>query len=452
MNRAVENYPCGDHLFYQRRKTLPIIDHAEGVYLWDTEGRKYLDGSSGAVVTNLGYAHKRILNLISKQIQKVSFAYRTHFESLPALELASKLVEISAAHLNKVFYVSGGSEAMESALKLCRQYYWARGEGSKHLFISRSPSYHGSTMGALGITAYSPLENPFRPLLQSSPKIPAPSCYRCHYELSRPSCGLACARELEQTIKILGAENVAAFVVEPIGGASTGALVPPDGYFQIIEEICRKHRIMLILDEVMTGFGRTGKLFAYEHWNLEADIVALSKGMGAGYYPLGAIMTRDEITDTVLDQGGFMHGHTYAGNPMACAVGLEIIRTIEDENLVEHAACMGEILYSALQELARRYPIIGEVRGLGLLQAIELVKNPQTREPFEPKLEAHNVLTDHAAEEGLIVYPRRPMNGLSGDHVLIAPPLIIKTQEIDELLVKLEAALEKTVQTLEQTP
>lgn len=437
-----------NHLFYQNRKNLPIIDRAEGIYIWDTSGKKYLDGCSGAVVTNLGYGNRRIEAAISRQAQKTFFAYRTQFESEPAINLAKKLVDHSFPHLNKVFYVSGGSEAMEAAVKLCRQYYYAKGEGSRHLFISRTPSYHGSTLGVLGLTAYSPLENPFRPITKKQPKIPAPNCYRCPYNLSQPNCGLPCAHELERAILLLGAENVAAFVVEPIGGASTGALVPPDNYFDIVQKICKKYGVMLIFDEVMTGFGRTGQFFAYEHWNVEADIVGLSKGMGAGYYPLGAIMARQEITDLVLDSGGFQHGHTYAGNPMGCAIGLEAIKIIEDELLVENAALMGEKLKAGLKELAQNYPIIGEVRGLGLLLAIELVRDPDSKAPYPPEMQAHNLLTEEAAQVGLVVYPRRPINGLSGDHVLVAPPLIISTEQVAQLLEYLDKALRRTTEKL----
>jgi len=435
-------------LFYQNRKVMPIVDRAEGIYLWDTSGKRYLDGCSGAVVANLGYGNRRIEQAIGKQAKKTFFAYRTQFESEPALKLAEKLVEVSMSHLSKVFYVSGGSEAMEAAIKLCRQYFYAKGEGSRHLFISRTPSYHGSTLGVLGLTAYSPLENPFRPITKAHPKIPAPYCYRCRYGLSQPSCGLACAWELERVIQEQGPENVAAFVVEPIGGASTGALVPPEEYFSIIQKICKKYGVMLILDEVMTGFGRTGKFFAYEHWGVEADIVGLSKGMGAGYYPLGAIITRREITDVVLDSGGFQHGHTYAGNPMGCAIGLEAMKIIEDENLVDRSVRMGAKLKTGLEFLAANHAIIGEVRGRGLLLALELVQDRDSRQPFPPEKEAHNLLTDEAAAEGLVIYPRRPINGLNGDHVLVAPPLIITEEQVAELLLRLDKALGRATQRL----
>ena len=251
------------------------MHHAEGIRIWDTTGKEYIDGSSGAIVCNIGYGDKRIKKAVIKQAESSFFAYRLHFENEPALQLAEKLVAHTAPHLNRVFYVSGGSEAVETAMKLCRQHFYSIGEGSRHIFISRRPSYHGCTLGALALTSYAPLEIPFKPLIKSYPKIPAPYCYRCELQAVYPECDLQCAWELEKTIREQGPENIAAFIAEPIGGASTGALVPPDGYFDVIQKICRKYGIMLILDEVMTGFGRTGKLFGYEHWEINADIICL---------------------------------------------------------------------------------------------------------------------------------------------------------------------------------
>jgi adenosylmethionine-8-amino-7-oxononanoate aminotransferase len=335
-------------------------------------------------------------------------------------------------------------------MKLCRQYFYNRKEGSRHLFISRSPAYHGCTLGALALTSYAPLEAPFRPLLKAYPKIPAPYCYRCAYNLTYPDCRLECARALEKTILEQGPGNVAAFIAEPIGGASTGALVPPDDYFAIIQETCRRYGIMLILDEVMTGFGRTGRMFGYEHWNVEADIIALSKGMAAGYSPLGAIMARQSVVETVLDGGGFMHGYTYAGNPLACAVGREVVNIIIKEDLCNHASKTGGILKAGLDSLAEKNPIIGQVRGKGLLWALELVEDRITRQPFAAPLQVAQLLTDLAFKEGLIIYPRRSLNGLAGDHVLVAPPLIITTDEVSEVLRRLERAMDLLMDELDK--
>jgi adenosylmethionine-8-amino-7-oxononanoate aminotransferase len=441
----MQNQP-EEYLFYMTRKKLPLIQSAEGIYMYDHTGKQYIDGCSGAIVCNIGYGNPRVAAAVAKQAQETFFAYRLHFENRPGLELAQKLVSRSAPHLNRVFYVSGGSEAVETAMKLCRQYYFNLGQGSRSVFISRSPSYHGCTLGALALTTYAPLEIPFRPLIKSYPKIPAPYCYRCALNLTYPACDLACARHLETVIREQGPQNVAAFIAEPIGGASTGALVPPEEYFGIIQEICRRYDIMLILDEVMTAFGRTGKLFGYEHWQVEADIIALSKGMAAGYFPLGAVMARDTIVKEVVDRSGFAHGFTYAGNPMACAVGLEVFKIITEEKLPDNAAETGRVLKAGLEDLAGRHPLIGQVRGRGLLLAIELVKDARTREPFPAELNAGQLLTDIAYEEGLIIYPRRPIQGLAGDHVLVAPALILTLAQVDEIITRLERALKRLEQ------
>ncbi len=441
----MQNQP-EEYLFYMTRKKLPLIQSADGIYMYDHTGKQYIDGCSGAIVCNIGYGNPRVAAAVAKQAQSTFFAYRLHFENKPALELAQKLVSQSAPHLNRVFYVSGGSEAVETAMKLCRQYYFNLGQGSRSVFISRSPSYHGCTLGALALTTYAPLEIPFRPLIKSYPKIPAPYCYRCAFNLTYPACDLACARHLETVICEQGPQNVAAFIAEPIGGASTGALVPPEEYFGIIQEICRRYDIMLILDEVMTGFGRTGKLFGYEHWQVEADIIALSKGMAAGYFPLGAVIARDTIVKEVVDRSGFAHGFTYAGNPMACAVGLEVFKIITEEKLSDNAAETGRVLKAGLEDLAGRHSLIGQVRGRGLLLAIELVKDGQTREPFPAELNVGQRLTDIAYEEGLIIYPRRPIQGLAGDHVLVAPALILTLAQVDEILTRLERALKRLEQ------
>ncbi|HKK91438.1 MAG TPA: aspartate aminotransferase family protein [Desulfobacteraceae bacterium] len=428
-------------LFYQTRKELPVIKKAEGIYMWDHNGREYIDGCSGAVISNIGYGSKRIQETIASQAQETFFAYRIHFENQPALNLAEKLAKASAPHLNRVFFVSGGSEAVESAMKICRQYFFNTGQGGRHLFISRRPSYHGCTLGALGITSYAPLEAPFKAIVNTHPKIPAPFCYRCAYDMTYPACNLKCAHALEQCILDNGPDNVAAFVAEPIGGASTGAVVPPEDYFSVIEGICRKYGIMLILDEVMTGFGRTGALFGYEHWQTKADIVALSKGMAAGYFPLGAAVTTEKIVNSILDSGGFAHGHTYAGNPMACAVGEEVLDIILENRLPENAAATGSHLKKGLEALKDTHEIIGDVRGRGLLLAIELVKNRETREPFRADGNANLALADAAFEKGLIIYPRKPLNGLAGDHLLVAPPLITTKAQADVILDRLDQAL-----------
>ena len=428
------------YLYYQTSMSNPFVVKSEGAYLWDHSGRQYLDGSSGAVICNIGHGDPRVLEAINEQAKQTFFCYRTQFENEAAHRLAKKLVDLSAPHLNRVFYVSSGSEAVESALKLCQQYYYARGD-SRNLIISRFPSYHGATIGALSLTAYAVLENPYRQLLRAHPRIPAPYCYRCEYNETYPECDLRCARTLEQCILDYGKRNIAAFIAEPVTGASGGALVPPQGYFEVIQKICSEYNILFILDEVMTGYGRTGKLFAYEHWNVQADIIALSKGMGSGYFPLAATISRQEIVDAVMADGGFKHGHTSAGAPMACAVGERVLDIILEDGLCDNAAAMGELLGKGLHALAEKHEIIGDVRGLGLLWAVEFVADRKTKEPYPSEWTVGSLLTAKAFDEGLIVYPRRSINGTRGDHILVAPPLIINEEQVGELLDKLDRSL-----------
>ena len=434
-----------DFLFYQSRKKLPFVDYAEGLYIYDTEGKEYLDGSSSAINCNIGHGCTRILQAIAEQSRRTFFAYRTQFENEPAHRLAAKLAEVTANGLNRSFFVSSGSEAVESAMKLARQYFFNKGERSRYQFISRTPSYHGSTLGALSLTSSAQLEVPYRPMLMTHPKIPSPYCYRCPFnEKKYPACGLKCAWILERVIKEQDPESICAFVMEPVGGASTGAIVAPDEYFEVIQAICKKYGVLLILDEVMTGYGRTGAMFACEHWNIDADILVMSKGMTSGYYPMGGILVKEEIVEEMLDKGTFAHGHTLAGNPMGCAVALEVLNVILEQHLAQNAVKMGKILKTGLMKLKKQYEIIGDVRGMGLLMAIELVQDRKTKEPFDPDLNVNHMLTDHAFAGGLIIYPRRPINGLSGDHVMIAPPLTATRADIDKLLNLLDRALAQT--------
>lgn len=441
-------------LFYQTQEDLPTVDRGEGIWLWDREGRRYLDGSSGAVVATVGHGHPRVLAALTRQASRVAFAYRTQFENEPAVELADLLVDRLGHGLDRVFYVSGGSEAVEAALKLARQYFVATGRPERHRIVSRFPSYHGSTLGALSATGYAPLNAPFEPMTQPHLYVPAPTAYRCPVDADGASCDEACARELERVIVEAGPETVAAFILEPIGGASTGAIVPSARYFELVTEICRRYGVLTIYDEVMTGIGRTGAFCAFQHWQPQArvDILALSKGLGAGYAPLGAMVARSALVEAVLaDGGGFQHGHTYAGNPLACAVGLEVVRVVLEEELIENARARGEQLMAGLERLRSASPIVGDVRGRGLLTAVEFVADEERRLPFPAELDVHRRVTRAAFEEGLIVYPRRTLGGLEGDHVLVAPPLVITEEETDELLSRLGRAVARVEEQLRRS-
>lgn len=431
-----------EKVFYQTRLTRPELDRSEGIYLWDTSGKRYLDGSSGAMVSNIGHSNPAVLAAMRAQMDKATFGYRLHFQSSAAEALAEKVAGLSPAGLNRVFFVSGGSEAVESAIKLARQYALSQNEAQRWKVISRFPSYHGSTLGALAVTGYSPMSAPFDPMMQSMPKIAAPRAYLDGFDANDPATGRHYADMLEEQILREGPETVLAFIIEPIGGASTGALVPPVGYMQRIREICDQYGVLLIHDEVMTGGGRTGRFFGGEHWQGTPDIIAISKGFGGGYVPLGAIIARDDMVTAVLDNGGFVHGFTYAGNPLACAAGLAVINEIERGDMVSNAAAMGDMLKTRLSALMQRYPFIGDVRGKGLLLAFELVSNKSTMIPLPKGLNAHSRLVDIAYDNGLIIYSRRTRGGYDGDHFLVCPPMIITPEGIDEIMTGLTAALD----------
>ena len=429
------------NLFYQSRSRRPLLDRAEGIHLWDVHGKRYIDGSSGAMVSNIGHSNPRVLDAMRRQMARATFGYRLHFENEPAERLAARLAALAPEGHDKVFFVSGGSEAVESCLKLARQYAVAIGEGTRRRVISREPSYHGSTFGALAVTGYAPLNAPFAAMLREMPKIPAPRCYLDRDNLSDAERGLRYADMLRDKILELGPETVLAFIMEPIGGASTGALVAPDTYYPRIREICDEFGILLIYDEVMTGAGRTGKYLAAEHWGIDPDIVALAKGLGAGYVPLGAMLAHERIVEPVLDGGGFQHGYTSAGNPLACAAGLAVIDEIFAHDLMGNAAATGDLLKRELEKLKDTHPIIGDVRGKGLLLAFELVCDRETMRPLPKEANAYLRLVELAYERGLILYARRTRGGLEGDHFLVCPPMIATAAQVGEIMGLIEDSL-----------
>lgn len=430
------------HLFYQTRSPRPFLDYGDGIYLFDESGKRYIDGSSGAMVSNIGHSNPRVLAKIKAQMDRATFGYRLHFRTRASEDLATKTAQMMPEGLDRVFFVSGGSEAVESAVKLARQFAVTQDQANRHKVISRFPSYHGCTFGALDLTGYDPLREPFSPMMKGMPKIAAPATYLDRDNLTEEARGLKYAELLRDKILQEGPESVLAFVMEPIGGASTGALVAPDRYYSRIREICDEFGVILIFDEVMTGAGRTGKFLAAEHWNVTPDIVAMSKGFGAGYAPLGAMVAKSQMVDAVLDAGGFLHGFTYAGNPLACAAGLAVLEELEEQNLIDNAAKMGEVLMTQLLALMDRYPFIGDVRGKGLLTAFELVSDKSTMEPLPVAWNAYSHLVELAYERGLIIYSRRTRGGTSGDHFLLAPPLIITEEQIMEMMDILRDALD----------
>ncbi len=435
--------PRKSHLFYQSGTSRPVLAEARGVYMWSTDGKRFIDGSSGAMVSNIGHSNPRVLAAMRAQMAKSTFGYRLHFETEPAEQLAAKVAGLSPKGMERVFFVSGGSEAVEAAIKLARQYAVAVGQASRWKVISRTPSYHGATLGALALTGYAPLTEPFAPMMQAMPKIPAPRAYLDGLDPDDAATGAHYAAMLEAKILAEGPESVLAFIHEPVGGASTGALVPPRGYMQAVREICSRHGVLLIHDEVMSGGGRTGLFYGAAHWGVDPDIIAISKGFGAGYAPLGAMIADDRLVDAVLGSGGFMHGHTYAGNPLACAAGLAVLEEIEAGDLMTNAARVGALLKSRLGDLMQRFDFIGDVRGEGLLLAFELVADRRTMAPLPREMNAHHELVELAYEAGLIIYSRRTRGGFEGDHFLVCPPMITTPEQVEEIIKILGTALER---------
>ena len=429
------------HLFYQTDHPRPTLDRAEGIYLWDMSGHRFIDGSSGAMVCNIGHSNPHVLAAMKAQMDRSTFGYRLHFVTEASEALATRLVSHAWPGMDRVFFVSGGSEAVETAMKLARQYAVAVGQASRWKVISRWPSYHGCTLGALSVTGYDALTDPFLPMLVAMPKVPAPRAWLDGLDPADPATGAHYAAMLDAEIIAQGPQSVLAFILEPVGGASTGALVPPAGYMEAVRAICTRHGVLLIHDEVMSGGGRLGTMFGGQNWPAPPDIIAVSKGFGAGYVPLGAVLARGDLVDAVLAEGPFAHGFTYAGNPLACAAGLAVIEEIERQGMMANSLTIGALLKARLTALMDRFAVIGDVRGMGLLMAFELVADRVTKEPLPPALAAYDRLTEQAYARGLIVYPRRSRGGYAGDHILIAPPMITTPAQVDEIMERLTAAI-----------
>ena len=410
--------------------------------MYTQDGRRFIDGSSGAMVVNIGHGNRHVIEAMKRQLDKVTFAYRLHFENDPAEELARRLAARMPEGLDRVFFVSGGSEAVESALKLARQWALVTGQGSRWKIIGRFPSYHGGTMGSLSVTGDLALTETFEPQIKAMPKVPAPTAYRDRDNLTDEQRGLKYADMLEEKVIAEGPESVLAFIMEPIGGAATSALVAPDSYFARIREICDRYGILLIHDEVMTGIGRTGRFLGGDHWNCKPDIITLSKGIGSGYAPLGAMVAHNRLVSAVLDSGGFQHGYTYAGNPLSCAAGLAVLDELDRLGAVENAAIVGGYLKTQLEALAQKYLFIAGVRGKGLLIGADMVADRVTFAPLPKSLNATSRLLALAYDRGLIVYGRRIRgDGLELDNFILAPPLIITREQVDEMLGIFDASL-----------
>jgi len=437
-----KKYPQGSVFYRNLQHSYPLIETGHGVYLVDRNGKKYLDASGGAAVVNIGHGVKEIAEAIGFQARKAAYVSGMHFSHSPVENLAERISGLLPFPGGKVYFLNSGSEAVEASLKLARQYWVEKGQESKRYFISRTPSYHGNTLTALSLSARKHYQGVFRPMLTKSLKIPAPYCYRCYEDETYPACGVKCAYELEAAIKKIGRENVAAIITEVIGGATTGAAVPPPEYFKIIRKICDQNDLLLITDEVMTGVGRTGKWLASEHFGLVPDIIVLGKGLTSGYYPLSAVASKKEIVDTLFKNGkSFLHAQTFSHHPVGCSASVATLDYIKKHRLVERCARIGENLLSETAGLLF-YPHVGDVRGKGLLIGIEFVKDKKSKKPFPRKARYAENFLARAMDKGLVFWwSTGQADGHNGDLILLAPPYIVEKKESCIILEKIAEVL-----------
>jgi adenosylmethionine-8-amino-7-oxononanoate aminotransferase len=440
------------HVFGRDTRTrFPLAVAGRGAHLFDAEGRRYLDASGGAAVSCLGHGHPAIRAAIKQQVDELGYAHTGFFTNEPQEQLADELVAHAPRDLTRVFFVTGGSEATEAALKVARQYHVECGQPQRRHFISRWFSYHGNTLGALSVSGHHARRETYLPLLQEVTHIPPCFAYR-DKQPQEPdaSYGLRVANELETAILRVGAENVAAFIAEPVVGATIGAVAAVPGYFRRIREICDRYGVLLILDEVMCGMGRTGTLHACEQEGITPDLLTLAKGLGAGYQPIGALLVSSRIYAAVArGSGAFNHGHTYMGHAVGCAAALAVQRVIREENLLENVRQRGAELRQLLIERFGEHPRVGDIRGRGLLWAMELVADRSSKRPFSSACKLHQRIKERAMENGLICYPSGgTADGKDGDHVLLAPPFNVTQQTLEEMVDRLAQALEQALESL----
>jgi len=437
------------HIFPRHSKlNAPVAVAGQGCYLIDSTGKQYLDGSGGAAVSCLGHGDTVVTEAIKAQLDKLAFAHTGFFTSEPAEALADLLIEHAPAGLDRVYLVSGGSEATEAAIKLARQYHVEKGEPERGRLIARKQSYHGNTIGALSAGGNAWRRAQFAPLLLDVSHIDPVYEYRLRHDgESLEDYGLRAAQSLEDEILRVGPETVMAFMAEPVVGATSGAVTAPPGYFKRIREVCDQYGVLLILDEVMCGMGRTGSLFACEQDGVAPDILCIAKGLGAGYQPIGAMLCSGDIYDTISNGTGFFqHGHTYLGHPAAAAGGLAVVNALLDRNLIPRVRAQGDKLHDRLVARFGQHPHVGDLRGRGLFRGVELVENRDTKAPFDPARGIAGKIKKAAFEAGLICYPMSgTIDGRSGDHVLLAPPFIIEDGQLDELVDKLDTAISAVI-------
>lgn len=427
----------------------PIAQSASGCYIRDSQGKQYIDASGGAAVSCLGHGHERVIRAMKAQIDRLQFVHTSFFTSAAAEELAERLAAGAPGGRWRVFFVSGGSEATEAALKLCRQLWVERGEAQRDHYFSRWFSYHGNTLGALSVSGNKGRRALYDPILLGNVKLALP-CHAYRHQLAgenETEYGTRAARSLDQLMSEAGAKRALAFIAETVVGATLGAASPTAGYFKRIREICDRHQAFFIADEVMCGMGRCGKLFAIEDEGVMPDMITLAKGLGGGYQAIGALLVREELAQELeRGSGAFQHGHTYIGHSVAAAAALEVQKVIEEEQLLPRVAVMGAKLKERLKARFEAHPHIGDIRGRGLLLALELVENRESKRPFPAERKLWSKIKAAGLDEGLICYPSGgTADGVSGDHVLLAPPYIVTDPQLDEIVDKLGRAVDRTI-------
>jgi adenosylmethionine-8-amino-7-oxononanoate aminotransferase len=427
------------------RQRYPVAVRGEGVYLIDREGKRYLDASGGAAVSCLGHSDAAVVKAIHEQLAQLPFAHTSFFTNEPMEELAEALVARAPPPLENVYFVSGGSEAIEAALKLARQYFVEKGEPQRRFLIGRRQSYHGNTLGALAVGGNAWRRRQFQPLLIEASHVSPCYAYRGRQAgESDAAYGERLAAELDAEIRRLGGDQVIAFVAETVVGATLGAVPPVPGYFKRVREVCDRYGVLLILDEVMCGMGRCGTLYAFEQEGVVPDLVTVAKGLGAGYQPIGATLVARHVYEAIVSGSSFFqHGHTYLGHAAACAGALAVQRRLHDDGLLGRVAPLGALLEQKLRAAFGAHAHVGDIRGRGLFWGLELVADKTARTPFEPALRVHARVKQAALEAGLMCYPMGgTLDGARGDHVLLAPPFIVEEHQLDELVGKLGGALD----------
>jgi adenosylmethionine-8-amino-7-oxononanoate aminotransferase len=434
------------HLLHRSiRSTPPVAVRGERIELFDADGKSYIDASGGAAVSCLGHAHPDVLAALHAQLDRIAYAHTGFFTTEAAEKLADRLVEDAPRGLDHVYLVSGGSEAVEAALKMARQYFVEKGEPRRRHVIARRQSYHGNTLGALAVGGNEWRRSQFRPLLVETHHIDPCYAYRFRQDgESDEAYAARAAQQLEDRILELGADEVIAFVAEPVVGATAGAVPPVADYFKRIRAICDRYGVLLILDEVMCGMGRTGTLHACEQEGIVPDLLVVAKGLGGGYQPIGAVLLGSHVFDAFANGSGFFqHGHTYMGHPMAAAAGLAVQQVIRRDRLLDNVSAMGQRLDERLRQRFGNHHHVGDIRGRGLFRAVELVLDRATKEPFDPALKVHALVKREAMARGLMVYPTGgTIDGTRGDHVLIAPPFIVDDADVGRIVERLGDAID----------